>query len=161
MTGLFYVHPQSHFSVFDQDFIFKNLLREYMDKDVPVVMAEVGNFTGNSTRFFYDHIHPESTFYSVDQTLHDINVADDIIRIKSNSLKWTPPEELDFIYLDGDHDPDYVYDEIKHFSNHTDIIAGHDGLLIKDALQALINEKEKRFTLLMDNFCSSWILRYV
>lgn len=158
---MIYEHPDSHFSKYDQNFIFKHLLSEYMNKDIPVVMAEVGNLTGNSTRFFYDHIHPESTFYSVDQTLHDIDVANDIIRIKSNSLKWTPPEELDFIYLDGNHDPNYVYKEIKHFSNYTDIITGHDGLLIKGALEMLINEKEKRFTLLMDNFCSSWILRYV
>lgn len=156
-----YEHPASRFSKYDQDFIFENLLKKYMAKDTPVVMAEVGNLTGNSTRFFYDHIHPDSTFYSIDQTFHDIDVADDIIRIKSNSLKWSPPEELDFIYLDGNHDPDYVYNEIKHFSKYTDIIAGHDGLTIKETLQRLINEKEKRFTLLVDNFCSSWILRYV
>ena len=101
------------------------------------------------------------SFYFCYFRVHISYLINDIIRIKSNSLKWTPPEELDFIYLDGNHDPNYVYKEIKHFSNYTDIITGHDGLLIKGALEMLINEKEKRFTLLMDNFCSSWILRYV
>ena len=154
-----YDHPDSYFSKYDQDFILKNLLSKY--KNVPVIMAEVGNLTGNSTRFFYDHIYPNSTFYSIDQTFHKLDIPDDIFRITKKSIDWNPPQELDFIYLDGNHEPDYVYKEIKHFSNYTDIIAGHDGLLIKDALQQLINEKEKRFTLLMDNFCSSWILQYV
>lgn len=107
----------SFFQESDKKFVYKHLLSCYNKK---IVCAEVGNYTGNSTRFFAENIPAGSTFYSVDVNMHDIDVPDTVIRVRSTSLSWNPPQ-LDFIYLDGNHNEDYVYSEIKKFRKVTKI----------------------------------------
>lgn len=146
----------SFFQESDKKFVYKHLLSCYNKK---IVCAEVGNYTGNSTRFFAENIPPESIFYSVDVNMHDIDIPDTVVRIQSTSLSWNPPQ-LDFIYLDGNHNEDYVYSEIKKFREVTKVIAGHDCKLVQGALIRHIDNRDWPMTLLIDNQSSSWIIRY-
>lgn len=146
----------SFFQESDKKFVYKHLLSCYNRK---IVCAEVGNYTGNSTRFFAENIPTGSTFYSVDNQWHNIDVPNSVIRVTSASLDWSAPP-LDFIYLDGDHDEDVVYAEIEKFSKVTNVIAGHDAKLVQNALLAHVEKRDVPMTLLIDNQSSSWIIRY-
>jgi len=146
---------ESFFTQDDEWFLWDNLLSSFKE---PIVCAEVGNLTGTSTRFFSAAIPKGSTFYSIDKDNHDIDVPDTVIRIHKTSLAWEPPK-LDFIYLDGDHNPAVVMQEIKKFAEVTNIIAGHDCGLVSYALLKQFGNKEVHTQFLVDNQCSSWIMR--
>lgn len=147
---------KSHFTKNDERFLIKNLLTYYTK---PVVCAEVGNRTGTSTRFFSTHLPKKSRFYSVDIKMHDIDVPDNVIRVHSCSLRWNVSNNLDFVYLDGDHNTSHVIKEIEKFSKVTNTIAGHDCGHVAYALFKQFQNKEKHCELLFDNHCSSWIIR--
>lgn len=146
---------ESYFTENDKWFLHKNLLSKFSK---PITCAEVGNFTGNSTRFFSSNIPENSKFFSVDIAHHDIDVPSSVIRVHSNSLEWQCPDKLDFIYLDGDHSPGHVIREIDKFSLVTNIIAGHDAAYVGYALFRQYQNKKRHCELLFDNHCSSWIM---
>ena len=146
----------SYFTESDKLFLTKNLLSHFSK---PIVCAEVGNWTGNSTRFFASSIPKDSIFYSVDLWEHDIDVPDTVIRVNSCSLKWNTPDKLDFIYLDGNHYTGHVIKEIDKFSKVTNIIAGHDRNHVSYALYKQFKKTERHYELLLDNQCQSWIMK--
>lgn len=139
----------------DKWFLHKNLLSKF---SAPIVCAEVGNLTGNSTRFFSNSIPKNSKFFSVDIARHDIDVPSSVIRVYSDSLRWQCPDKLDFIFLDGDHSPGHVIKEINKFSHVTNIIAGHDAHYVGYALIKQYQNKERHCEFLFDNQCTSWIM---
>ncbi len=147
---------KSYFSKNDEHFLNKNILSHYTR---PVICAEVGNLTGTSTRFFSSHLPKNSHLYSIDIEMHDIDVPDNVIRVKSCSLDWNAPDNLDFVYLDGNHDTSHVIKEIEKFSKVTNTIAGHDCGHVAYALYRQYQNKERHCELLFDNYCSSWIMR--
>ena len=148
----------SSFTDNDKQFLVKNLLSRY---DKPIVCAEVGNMTGNSTRFFSTHIPNDSVFYSIDIRDHDIEVPDNVTRVKSCSLEWDCPESLDFVYLDGNHDTSHVIKEIDKYLRVTDTVSGHDCGHVAYALYRQFGNKDRHTELLLDNQCSSWIMRVI
>lgn len=154
-----FYNTESYFGKEDQKFLYENLLVNYTD---PVTIAEVGNHTWTSAKYFSANLHPDSTIHSIDITENTkpdnfpANVKSKILE----SINWFPPNRLDFVYLDGDHDPEYVYKEIKHFEKYTDIIAGHDGGQVAQAIMKILGEKEQRIQFTCNSFSSSWILRY-
>lgn len=140
----------------DKDFITKNL---FSNLNNPKAIAEVGNHTGNSTLFFSKSF-PNAKMYSIDIVKNKLPpLSENVEVIIKNSLDWIPPQQLDFIYLDGDHSPEHVINEIYHFRKFTKIIAGHDGMLVKDALLHFMNQKDFEVNFLATNTCSSWIMR--
>ena len=152
------MNKKSWFTKNDKWFLHKNLLSKF---NKPIVCAEVGNLTGNSTRFFSKAIPDNSKFFSVDIINHDIDVPRSVIRVHSNSLEWECPDKLDFIYLDGNHSNFHVEREINKFSRVTNIIAGHDAQYVGYALFRQYQNKERHCELLFDNHCSSWIMTYM
>ncbi len=150
----------SYFTDNDKQFLKENLFSIFGNK--PLVCAEIGNYTGNSTQYFANMLPEGSTFYSVDITRHDIDVPDNVIRVTENSLDWNCPSHLDFVYLDGRHEGHHVFQEIMKFKNHTSIIAGHDLIWISGAIIGIMFDeslKEKfNITLLTNNKSRSWIM---
>ena len=148
---------KSFFTERDKNFLKSNL---FPILNNPRVIAEIGNYTGTSTKFFSEEL-PDAKLYSIDirkQELDKLNKNVEVI-IK-NSLDWIPPERLDFIYLDGDHSTDHVIKEINHFRNYTNIIAGHDAMIVKDALMYFLDQQIYELNLLNTNTCSSWIMTF-
>jgi len=138
----------------DKKFLIKNLLSKYTK---PIVCAEIGNYTGNSTRFFSENIPVGSTFYSIDIDWYDIDVPESVIRVHQSSLDWNPPL-LDFVYIDGDHDPENVRNEIDKYSKVTSTIAGHDKGYVAHALFQQFLNKQQHVELCFDNQCTSWVM---
>lgn len=157
MISQFNEVDKSYFTENDKRFLTKNLLSHFSE---PIVCAEVGNWTGNSTRFFSSCIPKGSIFYSVDIWDHDIDVPKSVIRVHSCSLDWKQPGYLDFIYLDGNHYTGHVNKEIEKFSKITNIIAGHDCMHIAYSLFKQYQNKKRHCELLFDNQCSSWIMKF-
>tara|TARA_B100001057_G_C22543322_1_gene830497 strand:+ start:301 stop:753 length:453 start_codon:yes stop_codon:yes gene_type:complete len=148
---------KSSFTERDKNFLKTNLFPILSN---PKIIAEIGNYTGTSTKFFSEEL-PDVKLYSVDikkQKLGNLNKNVEVV-IK-NSLDWIPPERLDFIYLDGDHSIDHVIKEINHFCNYTNIIAGHDAMIVKEALMHFLIQQEIKLNLLITNTCSSWIATF-
>ena len=99
--------------------------------------------------------------YSIDIRKQKLsNLSKNVEVVIKNSLDWIPPERLDFIYLDGDHSTDHVIKEINHFRNYTNIIAGHDAMIVKEALMHFLIQQEIKLNLLITNTCSSWIMTF-
>ena len=148
--------PRSFFSQNDQKFIYEHVISKL---DNPSASAEIGNFTGVSTLFFSQNL-PEAHLYSVDNYQHKLPQLDDNVEvIISDSTDWEPPCWLDFVYLDGDHSIEKVTQELKHYSQYTDIIAGHDITMVTQAILDFFDIIHYRAELLVSNTCASWIMK--
>ena len=148
--------PRSFFSQNDQKFMYEHVISKL---DNPVAIAEIGNLTGVSTRFFSQNL-PEAQLYSIDKFQNKLPPLDDNVEvIISDSTDWEPPCWLDFVYLDGDHSVEKVTQELKHYSQHTDIIAGHDIFLVTLAVFDFFKTVPYRAELQLANNCSSWVMK--
>ncbi len=148
--------PRSFFSQNDQKFMYEHVISKL---DNPVAIAEIGNLTGVSTRFFSQNL-PEAHLYSIDKFQHKLPPLDDNVEvIISDSTDWEPPCWLDFVYLDGDHSVEKVTQELKHYSQHTDIIAGHDIFLVTLAVFDFFKTVPYRAELQLANNCASWVMK--
>ena len=147
--------PRSFFSQSDQKFMYEHVISKL---DNPTAIAEIGNFTGVSTQFFSQNL-PEAHLYSIDKYQHELPQFNDNVEvIISDSTDWEPPCQLDFVYLDGDHSVEKVVQELKHYSQYTDIIAGHDVSMVTQALLDFFDMIPYRAELLVVNNCASWIM---
>lgn len=155
MRQYFEIDKTSHFGIKDQRFLLKHLP---FNRRVDIL--EVGNYTGCSTRFFHRNTPNGSTIDTVDIKDWDIGIEHPTIKkYICSSLYFVPKKIYDFVYLDGNHDPDYVYHEILRFKPNANIIAGHDAKMVYPALERVLKDRPFDCELVVTTLCSSWVMR--
>lgn len=147
-------------------------------------MIEIGSFQGESTTIF-SNIFNNPTIFAVDiwdnydnnenivnndnpkdiENNFDVITKDysNIIKIKMSSEKFSEfvaDNSIDFIYIDGDHTYESVYNDIIKWKNKIKIngfIGGHDYVEGREGLIKAVNENFRNYKI--DVFGWNWLVR--
>lgn len=106
-------------------------IKENGNKNNLLMGVEIGSDRGYNLKNIYDNLHIKK-LYAIDITFKNLvyrNRRIDYIERSSDAAKNFIPNDLDFVYIDGDHSRDMVFLDIKNYYPKVKkggVIGGHD-----------------------------------
>jgi len=146
----------------------EDILVPCFGKDTKLIGVEIGVLGGSGTVAMLDRL-PNLTLYAIDpfqhfdnkafeaerpQEYHDTNYTETLkrlkefgdrvilLKMKSDDALNSVPDQIDFVFIDGDHSEDQVLRDIENWQQKLkprSILAGHDYQI--DYIARIVNEK--------------------
>lgn len=115
-------------------------------------------YSGQDTNYEYKGYNMDQCFKKVIRRFKD-NEKVVIMKSKSEDAIWNfKDDSLDFVYIDGNHNYKYVYQDLELWTKkikHQGIIAGHDIFYVKDVYRAVkdwCDDYNQRFFFMQPDF---------